>query len=133
MQSYFTHVHHGDPEEAAEIVANRLGYLVCTADLSGLSYEHFRTICQLLNGILTSELVDGKVFLTSVLADAIRAGPFRIEDPSSILRAVEKLDSGTALALLVRIEEVYAEARSNMDIEISCREVYDKMQTRRFL
>jgi hypothetical protein len=48
-------------------------------------------------------------------------------------RAVEKLDAVDALALLVRIEEVYAEARAGTDLETSCRDVYEKMQTRRFL
>jgi hypothetical protein len=131
VRSYFTHVHHGDADEAADIVANRLGYLVCTADLSGFSHQNFRAICQLLNSIDTSELVSGKEYLTSVLTDAVSAGS--ADHFSFSLRAVEKLDAVDALALLVRIEEVYAEARAGTDLETSCRDVYEKMQTRRFL
>ena len=138
MKSYFTHIHHGDPEEAAEIGLGRFGYLVSRADLSAFSFEQFRTMCQLLNGILTDDWIDGRAYLIEAVADELqnvgRVLPASRASELAIIRdLLQKLDLTAGLALLVRIEEVYAESRADMDIEISCRDVYAKMQTRQFL
>lgn len=114
-------------------IVNRYTHLVGSADLSLVSGEHFRMLCQLLNGVDVSTSVDAKRELLSQVASAIdRQADVRdemsmmtfandtpearaimesrfdseLKKLTSLEGVLKALDSGQALALLERAEEV---------------------------
>ena len=130
--------------------------LVLTSDLSSISKQQFRMLCQLFNGIATELSVDGKAELRGVINQAltelsdvhggISHGSFTGETLQTRLdflrklgreakslrelaNVIEKLDDRACIALLIRIEEVYA--GDGFDLEDRCTTVFEKTQGRR--
>lgn len=155
MSCYFLNLHRGDKDAAFTHLAERHGYLIATANLSAIGEDDFSMLCQLLNGLLTDQAVDAKHLLLGTLRDAVgeqdafRADVenrrFPVDPPESraafrkdldgererlvkLIHLVEGLDDQACLALLTRIEEVYA--CEDDEIRTRCAEVFRKKQGR---
>ena len=152
---FFLTLHEGDRDQAFKQISDRYGYLIATADLSAVDETAFVVLCQLHNGLITEDMVDAKRLLLGTLHDALgEQDEFRAEiadrkfpgdTPESraafqkdlngererlvkLIRLVEDLDNQACVALLTRIEEVYA--GHGHDIRDRCLTVFRKMKKR---
>jgi hypothetical protein len=134
-------------------IVNRYSYLVATADLTAISFNQFPMVCMLLNGIETSASVDGKRELLDQVEHALQehegfrerisyltfaddsvgaredmARKLNVEQANllSLKASLNELESGQAIALLERAEEVM----SSDEPEEKCQDVFSKMQRR---
>ena len=154
MIDYFEKFHRGDRDGSVQHMAQRLGLLIATADLSSINKAQFVLLSQVLNGLATENICDGKAVLVGAVSSALEEQEeFRLDiadrhfpgdtsesratftreldDERERLRAlqatIENLEDSAALALLYRIEEVYAGAD---DLRASAEAVYRKIETR---
>jgi hypothetical protein len=136
-------------------VVNRFSALIISADLTMIGFHHFRTLCQLSDGVYTLDDVSGKTHFTSTIENALAeqlgfleeiAGvKFADDTPESRLAFLAKMNAERqyleglamtvrmlsdtqAMALLERIEEVLY--TSDEVGEHKCKIVFDKMQER---
>lgn len=156
--NYFVGLARGDRDRAFEIAAARCGMLMVTADTTPISSSEFKLLAQLINGVETSGVADGRSYLLRAIDSALHDNgecrdDIRDEDLSgdqpatriALLRdldnelhrlralrvIVENLDDSAALTLLYRIEEVYAS--DALALHDRCHAVYEKMQIGRQL
>lgn len=142
-------------DEAFNAVVNRFANLVIEADLAVIDNDHFRTLCQLVDGIDTRSDVNGKATFVSAIKFAwTQQNDFRKEikgvtladdTPESraifmakldterkhlrdLLKIVQKLTAAQAIALLERVEEVLCAPGEVGEEKLKA--VYEKMQTR---
>lgn len=141
--------------EVAGILIKRHQMLMATADLSGVSLEDFQTLCLLKSGIDTDQTLDAKFDFSYAIDYRLKElaaftretagiifkddGPksrtgmaTTLEGDRSALHAVHKtidgLDNVQCLALLEKIEEVYARAVESpaADLYEISRNVYEQ-------
>jgi hypothetical protein len=157
-RDYFADLFGGNRDCGAEYAKRRLGMLVITADLSKIKKAQFELLCHIFNGIETTQLFDAQDALLSGIHGAVMEqdeyredieGPLfayeRARTRSKVLwglgaekhhllemaTLIEALGAAACLALLIRIEEVFA-SRSD-DLTERCAAIYEKMKSRRQL
>lgn len=155
ITQYFTALHDGEEARGFTAAAQRLGMLIAQADLRSISKSNFILLCRLLNGLLTEGVFDSKDMLLSTIASGLsekqesrleiagrhfpgdtpesRAAFMREFDEETerlgeLYAIVERLEAGTAVALLYRIDEVYA--GEGDDILARAEAVYRKIEAR---
>jgi len=158
MMKYFAQLCRDGRYQAADYAVMRLSMLMLMEDLSSVSEPQFKLLCQLLNGIAVSPGVDAKSDLLSAVHGALSwQGAFRDDisgrvfagdtrqSRSTFVReldqerrhlreladVIDSLNYGACVALLIRVEEVYAGTEPNVDDR--CHAIYEKMQARRQL
>jgi hypothetical protein len=146
------HVNH---DHALNAVVNRFAALIIDAELTVIGLDHFRTLCQLLDGVHTLDNLSGKALFTSAIENALTeqcdfreeiAGvKFADDTPERRAAFLEKLDverqhlegliatvrmlsETQAMALLERVEEVLS--TPDEVGEHKCKAVFEKMQAR---
>ncbi|MEH2536463.1 hypothetical protein V1287_000397 [Bradyrhizobium sp. AZCC 1699] len=152
---HFLQKKHVNHEQALNAVANRFAVLIVEADLAAIRLDHFRTLCQLLDGSDTLAYVSGKALFASAIQNALNEQhdfreeivgvKFANDTPENRAAFMAKLDverehleelitlvrmfsETQALALLERVEEVLS--TSDELLEHKCNTVFKKMQTR---
>ena len=155
MIDYFASLYGGDRDLGLKYAARRLGMLILTADLSSIDKAQFEALCRAFDGISTKQCFDAKDALLSGIHGTLMEHEEYREDITSeqfaheraVTRAnvlwdlgtqkrhladlktvIEKLDDGTCVALLARIEEVCAGHGDGLSDR--CTAVYEKMQGR---
>jgi hypothetical protein len=155
---YFASISRGDPQQAAEYMARRLGMLVVAADLTPISRQQFTDLVRLFNGLVSTDKYDAKDALLSCIHGTLKEvdqeqeelGPSLTGGSTSaanraqmawapqsermrlreLFSAIDQLDAVACLALLTRIEEVYSMSDVGKDLLPVCEKIYQKMQDR---
>jgi len=136
------------------VVVGRFDRLMAAIDLTPVSKNHFRTMCQLLEGTATEQIIDGKSALLAKISEELETHKeflsevahqkFADDTPQSrnafrrelggaakrlleVMNVVDRLDEIQSFALLEHIEEVL-HGVSDREIEDRCALVYKKMQ-----
>jgi hypothetical protein len=158
MIGHFASLFGGDRERGSDYAARRLGMLIATSDLSMIEMAQFDLLCRVCNGLATTERADAKATLLDYIHGAVleeeeiwkACSDRRFAHGRASARArvmwgiaaekqrllalmalIDKLDAGTCVALLARIEEVLA-GRGD-DLSGRCASVDGKMQSRQQL
>jgi hypothetical protein len=144
------------PIEMRSVVARRFDRLMAAIDLTKVSQDHFKTMCQLLEDTATEYASDGKSDLLAAISKELKKhGEFmseaadkkfaddtpqnrkafkdNIDDAAKrllkLMDVIDRLNEIQSFALLERIEEVL-HGDGEIEIEKRCASVYKKMQAR---
>lgn len=142
-------------DQALNAVVNRFAALIIDAELTAIDLDHFRSLCQLLDGVHTLDGVSGKALIRTAIETALTEQrdfreeivgvKFADDTPESRAAFVAKLDverqhleelittvhmlsETQAMALLDRVEEVLS--TPDEVGEHTCKAVFEKMQAR---